>query len=78
MPKQYEVEDFLEYVKGWLGANSVRSNEVTTEEMKAAMLNSLAMLEDSQDGIEFFVMRRDKNYMGEVPMEEVLDKLYME
>ena len=67
MPKQYKVEDFLEYVKGWLGANSVRSNEVTIEEMKAAMLNSLSMLEDHQDGIDSYVER--KNYMEEVPMD---------
>jgi hypothetical protein len=62
MTKQYEVSDFLNYVQGWLGANSVRSGEVTIEEMKAAMLNSLSMLEDSQDGIEFFLMRRADDY----------------
>lgn len=62
MEKHYEVEDFLEYVKGWLGVNSVRNNEIAIIEMKAALQNSLAMLEDTQDGIEFFVKRRAHDY----------------
>jgi hypothetical protein len=61
MEKQ-SVEDFLEYVKGWLWAESVRNNEVDLYEMKAALLNATAMLEDSQDGIKFFVMRKSKDY----------------
>lgn len=58
MEAKYDITDFLEYIKGWLGADSVRSNDVTIDEMKAAMLNATSMLEDSQDGIEHFVERK--------------------
>lgn len=62
MERQYEVEDFLEYVKGWLGAESVRINRITIDEMNAALLNSTAMLEDTQDGIQHYVERVSPHY----------------
>jgi hypothetical protein len=62
MEKQYEVEDFLEYVKGWLGAESVRNNRITIDEMNAALLNATAMLKDSTDGIEHYVIRVSPDY----------------
>jgi hypothetical protein len=62
MEKQYYVEDFLEYVQGWLGADSVRNNRITIEEMNAALLNATVMLKDSQDGIAHYVERVSPNY----------------
>jgi hypothetical protein len=58
MEDHYTVEDFMKYVTGWLGADSVNTN-LSISEMKAALLNATSMLEDSQDGIESFVEHRD-------------------
>jgi hypothetical protein len=57
MDEQYTVEDFLNYITGWLGADSVNTNRLSISEMRAALLNANSMLEDSQDGIESFVER---------------------
>ena len=58
MNKEYEVEDFLNYVKGWLSSKSVRINRIDIEEMQAALHNSIRMLKDHQDGIDSFVERQ--------------------
>jgi len=59
MKDYYTVKDFMEYITGWLGADSVNNNSLTLNEMMPALLNATSMLEDSQDGIESFVERRD-------------------
>jgi len=58
---EHTVGDFLEYIKGWLGADSVDKNQLDMNAMKAALKNSLNMLEDDQDGIDSYVER--KNYI---------------
>jgi hypothetical protein len=46
-PKQ-----FSDYILGWLGVgDDGETMELTMDQMKAALKNSLAMLEDDQDGI---------------------------
>lgn len=59
MEERYTVEDFMKYVTGWLGADSVNNNSISISEMKAALLNANSMLEDSEDGIKAYVERKD-------------------
>ena len=51
-------KDFLSYVEGWLGTEVVDRGFLTMESMKSALKNSLAMLEDHQDGIEAEMERK--------------------
>lgn len=57
MEERYTVEDFMEYITGWLGADSVNNNSLSLNEMRAALFNANSMLEDSQDGIKAYVER---------------------
>ncbi len=64
---EHTVEDFLEYVKGWLGADSVKTNSLDMNAMKAALKNSLNMLEDYQDGIDSYVERKGYSPFDDPP-----------
>ena len=52
-----EIRDFEQYVSGWL----IASHELSYNNMKGALLNALSMLEDSQDGIDHEVERKNQN-----------------
>ena len=55
--KTFTKEQFAKYVLGWLESYEYHLNELTMGNMKSALANSLAMIDDSQDGIEFYVER---------------------
>lgn len=60
-----KTKDFLSYVEGWLSTEVSDRGFLTMESMKAALSNSLAMLEDDQDGIKAELKRkRGKNESG--------------
>lgn len=54
-------QDFFSYVEGWLSTEVSDRGNLTIENMKAALHNSLAMIEDDQDGIVAELERR-KSY----------------
>ena len=44
-------QDFFSYIEGWLSTEVSDCGNLTMESMKAALHNSLAMIEDDQEGI---------------------------
>lgn len=52
------VEDFKEYVAGWLCTSSGYPSDLTLNNMKAALHNSLSQIECDQDGIEAVTKHR--------------------
>ena len=45
------TKQFSDYVLGWLLGETTDTTELTMNAMKAALKNSLNMIEDDQDGI---------------------------
>jgi hypothetical protein len=56
METQFNIEQVFSYVEGWLMSDADMEN-LSINEIKAMLHNSLAMLEDYQDGIEYYVER---------------------
>lgn len=54
--KTYTIEQVRDYVEGWLGSSTDMGN-LNINQIKAMLHNSLNMLEDHQDGIEYYVER---------------------
>lgn len=55
------VNQFLDYIHGWLSSDAVERDELTMENMSACLKNALNMLEDDQDGIVAEIERREIN-----------------
>lgn len=53
----FTIEEVRDYVEGWLGAENDLKN-LTINQIKAMLHNSLAMLEDDQDGIVGYIKRK--------------------
>lgn len=64
-------KDFLSYVEGWLSTEVVDRGWLTLDSMKAALKNSLAMIDDHQDGIE---AEMERKLAREVMYGEVMDE----
>ena len=52
-----QKQDLIDYILGWGGVTSYCTGKYTLEEIKSILGNSLAMLEDHQDGIEAMIER---------------------
>lgn len=59
--KTYTKDQFISYVCGWLEAEGVKNNQLTLNNMNAALLNASTMLKDSQDGISEYVARKEQS-----------------
>lgn len=55
--KTFSVSEFLSYVNGWLSSYVIEKDELTMANMKTALIHSLEMIEDGQDGIEADIER---------------------
>lgn len=56
--ENFTREEFSNYVLGWLESQEYRMNELSMNNMKSALANALAMIDDSQDGIESYAERQ--------------------
>jgi hypothetical protein len=54
MNPKYQIEDFKNYVCGWLEAEEAKSGELSLNNMKAALNNALITIDDPNDGIDWF------------------------
>lgn len=52
-----QKQDLIDYILGWGGVTSYSTGKYTITEIKSILSNSLAMLEDYQDGIEAMIER---------------------
>ena len=55
----YTIEDFLNYVKCFLGRENIINNSVTMDEMQAALKNAQTCIDDYNEGIDYFVERKN-------------------
>lgn len=55
---EYTQQQIADYVTGWLGAGYETHNIIA---VKAMLHNAFLMLEDPNDGIEWYVKRMNQN-----------------
>jgi hypothetical protein len=56
---QIKSKQFLQYIEGWLSTEVCDRGFLTMDNMKAALRNSLTMIEDGQDGIVAEIERQN-------------------
>jgi hypothetical protein len=55
--KTYTKQQFISYICGWLGADDANNDQLSLNNMKAALNNALVCISCPSDGIENHVER---------------------